>query len=227
MSNDNINAFINASKDGNSIEVIKLLSNNPTIIDKKDKTGTTALMWSSYFGHVNIVRILLYPNIFISYDYVDVYNNPNSNLLIFNKTPFIELKCAEINRKNNYGNTSLILASMKGHYEVVTILLNAMAYVNETNNYKSTALIEAIGNHHINVVKLLLQNNADYNLKDINNNSALTIAESNNNIDAIKLFTKPIISIAQSNSYDYEQHLDISSFNDYVTNDLGEMFAYV
>ena len=63
---------------------------------------------------------------------------------------------ADIEAKNNYGNTALILAARYGHDKVVTLLLAGGADIEDKNGSGDTALILAAYNGHDKVVTLLL-----------------------------------------------------------------------
>ncbi|PWF94171.1 Ankyrin repeat protein [Spiroplasma poulsonii] len=50
---------------------------------------------------------------------------------------------AEINHKNQFGNTPLILASQNGHTEIVKLLIENGAKINHKNQFGNTPLILA------------------------------------------------------------------------------------
>jgi ankyrin repeat protein len=60
---------------------------------------------------------------------------------------------ADVNAKDEYGLTALILASMGGHLDVVRALLAAKADVNAKSNHGGTALILASREGHVDVVR--------------------------------------------------------------------------
>ena len=64
---------------------------------------------------------------------------------------------ADVNAKNNNGETALMWASYKGHAEVVEALLAARADVNAKTDDGETALMLASDMGHADVVKLLRQ----------------------------------------------------------------------
>jgi hypothetical protein len=83
---------------------------------------------------------------------------------------------ADVNAKNSYGYTALILASSNGRTEIVAMLLDAGANVNartNTNYWGSTALIRASENKHTEIVSMLLDNGADVNATDNDGDTAL------------------------------------------------------
>jgi FOG: Ankyrin repeat len=77
------------------------------------------------------------------------------------------------------GSNSLILASAKGHTEVVGLLLDRGAYINATDHTGWTPLHAAIYGGHAEVVRLLLERGAQLDQSDHwYLASPLTLAES-------------------------------------------------
>jgi hypothetical protein len=80
-----------------------------------------------------------------------------------------------LDTKDAYGSTPLIIATTFGKTEVARMLIGAGADVNITNNDGSTALHTAAFLCRKEIVKILLENGADKNLK---NNFGSTALES-------------------------------------------------
>ena len=72
-------------------------------------------------------------------------------------------KGADVDEKNNRGETALMWASGKGHRECVDLLLSKGANVNEKDNDGTTALMVASVNGHRECVDLLLSKGANVN----------------------------------------------------------------
>jgi ankyrin repeat protein len=73
-----------------------------------------------------------------------------------------------VNAKTKRGDTALMMASEKGHLEIVKWLIANNADVNAKDNKDNvgeTALILASEKGHLEIVKLLIANNADVNAK--------------------------------------------------------------
>ena len=87
---------------------------------------------------------------------------------------------AEVDVKDyDNGMTPLIYASLRGHENIVKLLLQSGANINIKDNTGSTALMHAASSNafrHINVAELLLKNGADITAKDNSGNTALDIA---------------------------------------------------
>ncbi len=82
---------------------------------------------------------------------------------------------SDLNAKDDYGSTALIIAATFGKTEVARVLIEAGADLNITNNDGSTALHSAAFLGRTEIVKALLNNGADKNIK---NNFGSTALES-------------------------------------------------
>ena len=67
---------------------------------------------------------------------------------------------------DSHGDVALVVATKKGHLEVVERLVNSGADVNVQGTKKKTALMEACLANNVDLVKLLLQFNPDIEMKD-------------------------------------------------------------
>jgi ankyrin repeat protein len=83
---------------------------------------------------------------------------------------------ADVNVKDNGGNTALIKASLGGHLEIVARLLEKDANVNARSNAGNTALIWASIQGHTETAAMLLENGADVNEENHRGLSALSAA---------------------------------------------------
>ena len=82
-----------------------------------------------------------------------------------------------IDIKNKFGNTALILASDFGDRKVVELLLQKNADVNIQSNLGVSALMSAATLGNKEVVQLLLNYNADVDLKNEDGQTALDLAK--------------------------------------------------
>jgi ankyrin repeat protein len=80
---------------------------------------------------------------------------------------------SDLNEKDVYGSTPLIIATTFGKTEVALALIEAGADLNITNNDGSTALITAAFFCRTGIVKTLLDKGADKNLKNNYGSNAL------------------------------------------------------
>jgi ankyrin repeat protein len=70
---------------------------------------------------------------------------------------------ADVNEKDNWGYTALMVASREGHTDIVKLLIKNGAYINTQDYDRRTALIYATEEGHTDVVKLLIDGGADVN----------------------------------------------------------------
>jgi ankyrin repeat protein len=93
-----------------------------------------------------------------------------------NLVEILALVKRQINARDKYGNTPLILASRDGRTAIAQELPKRGANPNAANNYGNTALILASRKGHKNVVKALLDKRANPNAVNKYGNSALMLA---------------------------------------------------
>jgi ankyrin repeat protein len=152
------------------------------LINSKDNTGATPLLWGVQNGRKNIVELLLGTNA------VDVDGRN-----MFRQTP---LQCAadhgykeivqmllgtgkvNVNLHGLDGWTALLLAVKRGHKEIVQLLLGTKSVdVNGRNMLGQTPLLCAVRFRHKEIVELLLDTgNVDVNAKDEDEWAALPLA---------------------------------------------------
>lgn len=94
---------------------------------------------------------------------------------------------ADVNAKNEYGNTALIYAACCGHNDCLSALIVAGADVNAKNDDGNTALTLAAGNGHKDCVAALIAAGADVNAKNNNGWTALILAAWNGHKGCVKL----------------------------------------
>lgn len=97
---------------------------------------------------------------------------------------------ADINAYNKYGGTPLVMASGKGHTQIVKLLLSAMADVNTTLADGATPLYVASEQGHIEVVALLLSAMANVNAAIEDGTTPLLIASQKGHTEIVKLLKK-------------------------------------
>jgi ankyrin repeat protein len=92
-----------------------------------------------------------------------------------------------VSSKDAAGDTPLHFAALKGHKDVVVVLLAYGAEVNAKDNYADTALHAAAAGGHKNVVEVLLANKADVNARDNDGDTPMHAAAAGGNKDVIEL----------------------------------------
>jgi len=95
-----------------------------------------------------------------------------------------------VNIKNQFGDTPLMLASEYGHEAIVGKLIARNANVNKLNKNYDTAISLASANGYEKVVDLLLCYNADMTRDNVNKKTALTLACENGHDKVINTLLK-------------------------------------
>ena len=72
---------------------------------------------------------------------------------------------ADVNARNRYGQTALMLAAHRGHLQVAEALVEAGADLNVTAKHNLTALMLAIVAGHVTVARLVARAGADLHVK--------------------------------------------------------------
>ncbi|MDQ7839347.1 MAG: ankyrin repeat domain-containing protein [Thermodesulfobacteriota bacterium] len=99
-------------------------------------------------------------------------------------------KGADVNAKNEYGDTPLCIASSGGHKgskEIVELLISCGAKVYVKGYWGGTPLHNAISNGNKEIVELLISNGADVNAKDKNGITPLSLASEKGHKEIIEL----------------------------------------
>lgn len=94
---------------------------------------------------------------------------------------------ADVNGRDNNGNTALMQALLRNEYEMATLFINKGADVNIRNVVGETALMITAQRNQIEMAKLLIEHKADVNIKSRTDATALKIATEGNNTEMIKL----------------------------------------
>ena len=94
---------------------------------------------------------------------------------------------ADVNTRETYKQTALMLAAELGYKEIVQELLAAGANVEAINDVGATALMYAVSNGNEEIVKLLLAAGAHINAADRRQNTALIYAIHQGNTEIIRI----------------------------------------
>ncbi len=82
----------------------------------------------------------------------------------------------QLEKRNTYGSTALIIAASIGSYPIVRQLISYGANVNAQNQVLGSALIYAVSAHNVDMVKLLLENGAHPDLPGVTGESPRSMA---------------------------------------------------
>lgn len=105
-----------------------------------------------------------------------------------------------INKKNELGETALMLACQRWDTSIVELLLNSGANINQSNRYDQTPLILATQvnyNNNSEIIKLLINKGADVDIEDVFGETALTIASKYYSVEIVELLFKSQKDIAK------------------------------
>ncbi|KAK5631888.1 hypothetical protein RRF57_007602 [Xylaria bambusicola] len=188
--------------------IVKLLLENGANIESKDRYGQTPLSLAAENGYDAIVKLLLETEP-ISNQKTTVENGYDAivKLLLENG--------ANIESKDKYSQTPLLLAAENGHDAIVKLLLENGANIESKDRYGQTPLLLATENNYDVIVKLLLENGANIELNDENSEMPLLLATKNGydaivklllengaNIESKDRYGQTPLSLAAENNYD-------------------------
>lgn len=138
---------VTAAAIGDKKRIVECLGQSKAFLEEYSKDGWTPLHLASYFGHKEIVRLLLEAG-----------------------APVV------VRSKNGMNNHPLHAAAAGKSRDIVGMLLASGAEVNATQSGGWTALHAAAQDGDAEMVKLLLMNGADPELRADNGQSALDLA---------------------------------------------------
>jgi ankyrin repeat protein len=155
--------------------VVRLLLREEEVnVVSVDHNGISALNVASYYGHTQVVKLLLeHPDgLKVICLLFFLLLPPFSFLLLLPLTPFhflLFLTCfphQALNLPRNDGVRPLYNAAKQGHLEVLLLLISAGAPVDSLRSDGVTPLSAAAQNGHLNIVRILAGAGADINRAD-------------------------------------------------------------
>ena len=164
-----------------------------------DSQKRTPLMWAVALERVAIVKMLVRcdpdtrDKMGYSALHIAVSNNVPSCI-----QPILGLG-ADINIRNDEGETPVMLASMMGHEVILASLLKAGAAINLVDVGGGGCLHMASGSGHIPCIALLLKNGVEVDLSDNTGTTALMMASSGGHKAAVSMLLEAGASLDKQN----------------------------
>ena len=157
---------IEAAQSGNTAAILDLLKKGLNVNARDDQDGRTILMHATWFGHIDVMRILIDKGADVN---AKDKNGTTALILAADKSnseivSFLIDKGADVNAKGGNG-TALMLAVNKSNAEFVGFLIDKGADVNAKDK-NGTALILATDKGSAEIVSFLIDKGADVNTKD-------------------------------------------------------------
>jgi len=103
---------------------------------------------------------------------------------------------ANVNLRNNYGNTCIYKAIENGHLKVIQALVNGGADINHKNNNGITPLMQAAWSGKLDCMKYLIDRKAELNDKDNKGETALMKSSFKNNLVCLKVLISSGASVS-------------------------------
>ena len=157
--------------------VKKLLAAKPGLIYRKSLFGRIPLHYAALNGHTNVVKLLIATELDLIKERLSSKERRKA-------------KSANVNVQDNEGKTPLHLSALKGHKEVVRLLIARGAKVMATTKFGDTPLHCAAGEGHKDVVELLIAKEADVNARDGRNKTPLYLASERGHAKVADLLRK-------------------------------------
>jgi hypothetical protein len=136
-------------------------------VNKVDETRCTLLNWATFWGHKDIVELLL--NAGADVNTQDENGETPLMFAVHKGKDMVENLInagADVNKADNAGQVPLCRAALAGYKDIVELLLNAGADVNTQTENGETPLQWAVYKGHKDIVELLLNAGADVNKQD-------------------------------------------------------------
>jgi ankyrin repeat protein len=150
-------SFVSAVRDGNVDALDRLLRKGVKVNTRWRYFGWTGLMYAAYHGHLDCVRFLLRNG-------ADV----NKKSKMYWRLVFLgHTEMVAYGMHYQTGRTALMNAALRGHGEVVKLLLENGAEVNARTDSGWTALMAAVSKANTGIVRTLLEYGADTEVRDM------------------------------------------------------------
>jgi ankyrin repeat protein len=152
-----------------------LLQHGADINGENKRTGDTPLKLAARRANISMLMFLLDHGADIKPALPAAAASGKMNIVAF-----LLHRGADVNAKDNQGNTALVIAAQNGNKKMAEFLLRRHADI-------KPALIGAVKSGQMEMVKFVLQRGADINAKDGQDNTPLIIASRNGNKEIVEI----------------------------------------
>lgn len=184
-------SFFVAAERGETMKLVLFLKAGMQI-NAVDHHGKTPLIWSSSFGQLPCVGLLLANDA-----QTDIQDSGGYTALHWaaanGHAEVIRLlieHSANINCISKTGRTPLIQAAARGQRDALMVLMEAGANINQQDDEGNTALHMALQQGHLHVSQALMNHHADLDLNNKANINAYTLGLKHPNLAIRKLFSE-------------------------------------
>jgi ankyrin repeat protein len=184
-----------AASNGNTEQISQLVAQGADL-EAIDSSGRTAVHVAAFASNEDVLKAL-----FEAGANINALENSKYDVItiaaVENDLDMLRMALSVGGNPSNitslYEGTALIAAAHLGHFEVVTILIEAGAPLDHINNLGWTALIESIvlgdgGPRHIDIARALIEAGADVSIADRQGVSPYSLAKQRGYHDMVALF---------------------------------------
>uniref|UniRef100_A0A8D2PAI7 Ankyrin repeat and death domain containing 1B n=1 Tax=Zosterops lateralis melanops TaxID=1220523 RepID=A0A8D2PAI7_ZOSLA len=175
---------------GGHVSVVDFLLHHKARVDMADQHGLTVIHLAAWTGNLDIMRKLVKAGADQK-----AKNEDGMNVLHFaaqsNSIKIVDyflqdLHLKDLNKPDGKGKKPFLLASEKGHIDMVKNLIALKLFTSEKDEEGNTALHLAAKNGHSEVVEILLEQWEEINDLNQHKNSPLHLAVISNNLPVVK-----------------------------------------
>ena len=158
---------------GGHVDICSMFIDKEVDVNTQTEHGETALMLASGGGHTDVVKLLLDNKADVHAGRRTLWRKQWTALHLAADGDHVDIcsmlinKHAHVNKQTENGETALMLASKKGHTNVVKLLLDNEADLHVVSsgqwNKQWTALHYAAAGGHVEICSILIDKDADIN----------------------------------------------------------------